>query len=226
MNKTQNFETRESAPSFVTFRVDRRTFALPLSVVVQILPMMTITPIPQISRLVKGTINLHGQSVVVISLRTHFDMEEESLQLYTPMLLARVEDRTLALIVDEMREVLAIPAEKITTLETILPDGIQKTPMLRGIFYSVNDTILVLDPEKLFYVPEKIYEEHVKDVGAVFDQIASTTPAPAMGPKAWEQQPVPKNELNNIDAGLQPIGAGVSPDSSAAGSDTPLEEKS
>jgi len=171
MNKTQNLQTHENALSFVAFQINRRTFALPLSVIVQILPMMTIIPIPHASRIVKGTINVHGQSVVVVSLRAHFGMEEEALQLYTPMLLVNLRDRTLALIVDEMREVLSIHPDAITNLDSLMPDGIQNIPMLHGLFYNKDETILLLDPEKLFHISEQVYVERVHDIGPILDQI-------------------------------------------------------
>ncbi len=62
----------------IAFRLDRRTFALPLDVIVQILPMMTITPIPHLSKIVKGTINVRGQDILAISLRNHFGMATPS----------------------------------------------------------------------------------------------------------------------------------------------------
>jgi purine-binding chemotaxis protein CheW len=137
--------------SVVAFRLDQRTFALPLDVIVQILPMMLITPIPHISKIVKGTINIRGEDVLVINLRSHFGVEEIDLQLYTPLLLLKLNDRLLALIVDAVLDVTSLPLEKLTSLQNILPEGIEDSPMLRGVTYHNDETILVLDPERLFY---------------------------------------------------------------------------
>jgi purine-binding chemotaxis protein CheW len=137
--------------SVVAFRLDQRTFALPLDVIVQILPMMTITPIPHMSRIVKGTINIRGEDVLVISLRSHFGIEEIELQLYTPLLLLKLNNRLLVLIVDAVLDVMSLPLEKLTSLQNILPEGIEDIPMMRGVSYYKDETILVLDPEHLFY---------------------------------------------------------------------------
>lgn len=137
--------------SVIAFRLDHRTFALPLEVIVQILPMMTITHIPHLSGIVKGTINVRGESILVISLRSHFGLLEEPLQLYTPLLLLKVRDRSLALIVDQVLDVMTLSLEQVTSLQTILPDGIENIPMLHGISYHNNETVLVLDPDHLFY---------------------------------------------------------------------------
>lgn len=137
--------------SVVAFRLDQRTFALPLDVIVQILPMMIITPIPHMSKIVKGTINIRGEDVLVVNLRNHFGIEEIELQLYTPLLLLKLNDRLLALIVDAVLDVMNLPLEKMTNLQNILPTGIENIPMLRGVAYHNDETILVLEPDRLFY---------------------------------------------------------------------------
>ena len=141
----------ERTTSVVAFRMDKQTFALPLRVIMQILPMMTITPVPDMDRIVKGTINVRGESALVISLRSHFALEEKSLQVYTPMLLLNIHDRKLALIVDEVLDVMNLPVEKLSSLETILPDGIKNTPIVQGLAYFKDESIVVLNPDKLFY---------------------------------------------------------------------------
>ncbi len=147
MDKT----TSNATISVVAFRLDRQTFALPLQVIVQILPMMEITPIPHLSRIVTGSINVRGEAVLAISLRRHFNLEEKPPQLYTPLLLLNIQNRPLALIVDEVLDVMNLPLEQIDALENILPDGIENTPVLQGLGYFNEETILVLNPDQLFY---------------------------------------------------------------------------
>jgi purine-binding chemotaxis protein CheW len=150
MENTSASPTQQNA-AVVAFRLDRRTFALPLDVIMQILPMMIITPIPHLNRIVKGTINIRGDDVLVISLRSHFGAAETELQLYTPLLLLKLNDLQLALIVDSVLEVMNLPLEKVTSLQSILPEGIENIPMLKGVAYHNDETILVLDPDHLFY---------------------------------------------------------------------------
>ena len=137
--------------SVVAFKLDQRTFALPLETIVQILPMMTITPIPHLSKIVKGTVNIRGEDVLVINLRNHFNLEETDLQLYTPLLLLKLRNRMLVLIVDAVLDVMNLPIETLTGMQAMLPEGIDNLPLLQGVSYYNNDTILVLDPDNLFY---------------------------------------------------------------------------
>jgi len=166
------------ASSMVAFRLDQRTFAMPLEVIVQILPMMTITPIPHISKIVKGTINVRGEDVLVVSLRSHFGLAEEELQLYTPLLLLKLHNRLLALVVDSVLDVMTIPMEKVTNLQNILPEGIENIPMLRGISYHDNEAILVLDPDHLFY-NQQVLAQHPGEMTASVDSDKPVPNTPA-----------------------------------------------
>lgn len=148
--------------SVVAFRLDQRTFALPLDVIMQILPMMTITPIPHLSKIVMGTINIRGEDVLVINLRTHFNMEEVDQQLYTPLLLLKLKDRLLALVVDAVLDVMNLSLEKVTTLQDMLPEGIDNIPLMQGIAYHNDDTILVLDPDHLFYNQNTVTQQPIE----------------------------------------------------------------
>jgi purine-binding chemotaxis protein CheW len=103
------------------------------------------------SKIVRGTINIRGEDALVISLRGHFGMEELEAQLYTPLLLTKIHGHLLALIVDAVMDVMSLPLEKVTGLQHILPEGIENIPMLKGIAHSSEETILVLEPERLFY---------------------------------------------------------------------------
>ena len=153
MKKAQTpiLTAQDKASSVVAFRMDKQTFALPLRVIMQILPMMTITPVPDLNRIVKGTINVRGESLLAVSLRDHFGMKEKPPQLFTPLLLLNVQNRKLALIVDEVLDVMNLPMEKLSALETLLPDGIKNTPIVQGVAYFNDETIVVLNPDRLFY---------------------------------------------------------------------------
>jgi purine-binding chemotaxis protein CheW len=149
MENTETLLTQNVA--VVAFKMDQHIFAMPLDVILQILPMMTVTPIPHISKIVKGTVNIRGEDVLVVSLRSHFGMEESEPQLYTPLLLTKLNGRSLALIVDAVMDVMNLPVENLTGLGNILPEGIENIPMLKGIAHNNNETVLILDPERLFY---------------------------------------------------------------------------
>ncbi len=136
--------------NLVTFRLDRQMYALPLELIVQIVEMVTITPIPQVNHSVEGVINVRGTPVPVVNLRRHLGLPEAKLQLHTPILLVRTAERMVGLIVDQVADVLNVSADQITCPTDLLPDGLSDAPLLQGLVHTSQNSVLLLDLNRLF----------------------------------------------------------------------------
>jgi purine-binding chemotaxis protein CheW len=134
----------------VSFRLADKTYALPLSTVAQIIPMVTITPLPHAPDAVEGVMNFRGDAVPVIDLRRCLGMPETSLNLHTPIILAMVQGRTLGLIVDEVLGIVSVPRERVAALDDVLPQGLGDVPLLDGLIHMQDVTMLLLDLAHLF----------------------------------------------------------------------------
>ena len=133
----------------MAFRLGKQTYALPIEPIVRIIEMVTITPIPQVSRMVEGVINVQGAAVLVINLRRQFGLPEVPLGLRTPIIIMQVGEQKFGLIVDEVIDVLNLAAEQVVRVVDIMPDGVGETPILEGLAHVHDDTVLVLDVEHL-----------------------------------------------------------------------------
>jgi purine-binding chemotaxis protein CheW len=136
--------------NLVAFRLDQQIYALPIELIVQIIEMVTITPIPQASNTVEGVINVRGAPVPTINLRRHLGLPNAPLQLHTPIVLVQVGEQMVGLIVDEVLDVLSLRGDQITRPANILPEGLGEALVLQGVAYVQNDTVLLLDLEHLF----------------------------------------------------------------------------
>jgi purine-binding chemotaxis protein CheW len=134
----------------VAFRLDKQTYALPIEPIVQIIDMVAITSIPQLSQVVEGVINVHGEAVAVVKLRRHFGLSDAPLRLNTPILLTQIGGQTIGLIVDEVTDVLHLSADQVVQLADILPEELGDAPIFRGLAYVSDDAVLMLDHESLF----------------------------------------------------------------------------
>ena len=152
--KNREIVNSGEAPSgqrnLVAFRLDQQTYALPIEPIVQIVEMVTITPIPHVNDAVAGVITVHGVVVPVVNLRRHFGLPEAALGLHTPILLVQTGEQMVGLIVDEVIDVLGLPAERVAQLADILPQGLGEAPILRGLVHVEENTVLLLDLEHLF----------------------------------------------------------------------------
>lgn len=172
--------------TLVTFRLDRQTYALPIAPIVQIIEMVTITPIPQVSSVVEGVINVRGAPVLVINLRRHLGLPESALQLHTPIILAWVDELMVGLIVDEVLDVLNLPGGQITRPAEILPEGMGEAPVLQGLAHTPDGMILLLDLDHLF-LPQQV--QALAQAMEILPEMIESVPGVEEGKESLEELP-------------------------------------
>jgi purine-binding chemotaxis protein CheW len=141
--------------NLVVFRLAQQSYALPVEPVKQIISMVAITPLPQVSDVVEGIINVHGTIIPVVNLSHHLGLQKTPLQLYTPILLVQIGEGAIGLIVDEVTHVLSFPLEQITRPVDILPEELGKAAILQGLTYHEGNMVSVLDLAHLF-LPDQV----------------------------------------------------------------------
>jgi purine-binding chemotaxis protein CheW len=137
------------------FWLAERAFALSVTSVAQIIPMVTITPLPQTNPAVEGVINVRGEAIPVINLRRQQGLPEIQPGPYTPIILVEVEERTVGVIVDEVLDVITVPASDVLDLQQILPEELGELPRLEGLVHAEGEPILILAPHHLLH-PQQV----------------------------------------------------------------------
>jgi purine-binding chemotaxis protein CheW len=143
-------QAAEPLRNFVVMRLGPQLYALPIEPVVQLIEMVTITPLPQAHRAVTGVITVRGMTVPVIDLGRVLGMSETRRDLHTPIVLVQVDERTVGLVVDELLDVRVTPASQVVFPENILPDGLGTPPLVEGLIHDHERTVLLLDMAQLF----------------------------------------------------------------------------
>lgn len=134
----------------VAVRLAQRTYAVPLQSVIQIIPMVAITPLPQAHPAVEGVINFRGDAVLILNMRRYLHLPEAAPGLYTPIMLLHIGQRMVGLIVDEVLDVTTIQPERVARLTDLLPEGLGRVPVLQGLTHTDAGALLLLDLEQLF----------------------------------------------------------------------------
>jgi purine-binding chemotaxis protein CheW len=132
--------------SLLIFKLAGQAFALHIDSVSQIIPMLMLTPIPQTGDMIEGVFNLHGKLVPVVSLRHHLGLPETEPELYTPIILTTLPEQQVGWIVDEVIDVINLQGEFISAPDTILPDGLEYSQIISGLFYQRERPVIILDP--------------------------------------------------------------------------------
>ena len=105
----------------VVFVIEGQRYALPLSAVERVLPMVAVSPLPKAPAVALGVINLHGAVIPVLDIRLRFSWPPREYALTAHLLVARTRQRTLALPVDEALGVQEVAAEAVTPPDAVLP---------------------------------------------------------------------------------------------------------
>jgi chemotaxis signal transduction protein len=152
-------EREAAAYSVVSFHLDQKTYALPLTLVAQIIPMVKLTPLPQAHPAMAGVMNFRGDAVPVIDLRRYLGLPARAYELHTPILLSytgggdrrqRRDGRVVGLIVDEVHDVVDVDHRQIARVRDILPEGLGELPSVQGLVHTSEGAMMLLDLDHLF----------------------------------------------------------------------------
>jgi purine-binding chemotaxis protein CheW len=141
--------TKTVEQALITFRLGFQTFGLPIEPILQVIPMVTIQPLPGVNHSVEGTINYHGRVIPVFNLRRHLGLPEASFRLDTPIILIQASQGEFGLIVDEIQVVFTPHPEDILEVSEVLKTSLTEKDALQGFIRAANQFIIVLNPDEL-----------------------------------------------------------------------------
>lgn len=86
----------------------------------EILPALAVRPLPGQPALIAGTIDLRGTTVPVLDLRARFGSGSRAMQLSDQLIVVLAHGRTLAIWVDAVEEIVALPPGAFTPAAGLL----------------------------------------------------------------------------------------------------------
>jgi purine-binding chemotaxis protein CheW len=114
---SESHPTDDSAPSregkYLTLSLDGTEFGISVSRVLRILEMMEVTPIPRTPEFVRGVLNLRGQIIPLVDLRTVMSLPSSDDDLETRIVVVDMDGTDTGMVVDSVHEVLYIEEESI-----------------------------------------------------------------------------------------------------------------
>lgn len=136
----------ETTRQFVTFRMEKEMFAVPLVEVQEIIRLPEIVEVPLAARHLKGLANLRGVVLPVVSLRRLFGMAEGASDDATRVVVMNAAT-PIGFIVDRMERVIAAEPREIESVA-----GIRATvdaEMLQGVIKRDDGLVMILDTARL-----------------------------------------------------------------------------
>jgi purine-binding chemotaxis protein CheW len=144
-------QTSSEASRFLIFSLCQEQYAVPLLKVKEVIALTETTPVPYSPPYFKGIMNLRGQVISVIDLRTKLKMPKGEASSETAIIILDLSPLSLGIIVDSVESVLAVAAGEIQPPPEV---GGASTAYIRGVTRKDKKLILLLDIEKTLSVED------------------------------------------------------------------------
>lgn len=137
---------------FLTFKIADEEYGIPIQHIIEIVNIQRITEVPDMPDFVKGVINLRGQVIPVMDVRIRFHLSPKEYDDRTCVIVTQVNDVTIGLVVDTVREVVNIPESNITPAPKFTNKAAGRYIMGMG---KIEEAVkILLDVTKLLYEEE------------------------------------------------------------------------
>jgi purine-binding chemotaxis protein CheW len=146
-----NFDDEDDTlkDKFLTFNIADEFYAIEIQYVIEIIGMQKITKIPNVKKYINGIINLRGNIIPVVEVRTRFGMNRIPYNDRTCIIVVNINEMSIGLIVDEVSEVVIIAEEHVSN-----PPSTNKgthSRFIQGIGTIDENVKIILIIHKLLY---------------------------------------------------------------------------
>jgi purine-binding chemotaxis protein CheW len=137
---------------YCTFLLDGRYFGVDVTQVQEVLRYQEMTRVPLASPVVSGLINLRGRIVSAIDLRRRLGLADRPADQHPMNVIVRAGDEAISLLVDEIGDVIEVPADKFENPPETL-SAFART-LIQGAYKLEDRLMLVLDTQEAVEVPQ------------------------------------------------------------------------
>lgn len=139
-----------AAGQYATFRVADLFLGIEVSKVQELIRHREMSAIPLAPPAVEGLINLRGQIVIAIDTRCSLGLPRAAHEDARVNIVLKSNDAVISLLVDEICDVLDVPASACAALPDNMP--VEQRRLIEGVFHVKQGLMLVLDTDRLFEI--------------------------------------------------------------------------
>ena len=152
----------------VSFKLGSEEYGVDIAQVQEINRMVAITHVPRAPQFMEGVINLRGQLIPIIDLRTRFGMPRAEHTKNTRIVVTEIGAKRVGMVVDSVSEVLRLPVEQIEAAPDMIT-GVG-TEYIRGVGKIEDRLIILLDLARIISTSEK---RELEAADAVVETVAA-----------------------------------------------------
>lgn len=103
----------QNIKQFIIFKLGKEEYGIDIKKITTIEQMKTITRVPKIPVFIKGVINLRGEIIPIMDLRTKFGLPKGEETEDSRIIIVKIEEEPVGIIVDAVAEVISLTDELI-----------------------------------------------------------------------------------------------------------------
>lgn len=145
--QTTKNEFNSNGGQILLYYIDKVLYGVEIQYITEIISVSPITIVPRVPSFIKGVINIRGKVIPVISVRAKINQPEIPYDDKTCIIIVDINDLTVGLIVDSVREIATVlPTDTCTA-----PDykTANEDPYVKSIIDSNGEIKQLLDVHKL-----------------------------------------------------------------------------
>ena len=134
---------------YLSFAIGEENFGMEIECVKEIINTFDITPVPHTQDYIKGIMNLRGDIIPVIDVRTRFLMEPKAYDELTCIVVLEQKDGNIGLIIDSVNEVKYISEQNISPPPAAKLNYVNQ--FIKNLGRSDERVILLIETQRLLY---------------------------------------------------------------------------
>lgn len=145
----------EGKKQFIVVKIGSEQYGIDISYVDNIVRMQKITRVPKVQPYFKGIINLRGEIVPVMSIRTKMDLEPDEFTDVTRIIILKLEEHgVLGILVDEVKEVVTLAPDEIEKVSYDAKSS--KSNFINGVGKNGEELISLFDTNSIIDETEAV----------------------------------------------------------------------
>lgn len=148
MSQTTGSEKLTDLNRYLAFTLGTEHYAIPLLTVREVVAMPEITKVPNTPPYFLGIINLRGQVISIVDLRSKFKIKiEDAGKNETAVVIVNIDDLCIGVVVDSVDSVLPLSAKDIQDRPQI--ESSMSSEYILGVTEQQNSLIVLIDISKV-----------------------------------------------------------------------------
>lgn len=141
---------------FCTFSLREFTFGIEVQTIQEVILFQKMTPVPLAPPTIHGLINLRGQIVTAIDLRTRLGLPPRGGETLPMNVIVRTPDGAVSLLVDEIGDVVEVDPELYEEPPETLEPATRE--LVRGVYKLAGRLLLILDVDRTVTLTSSLHE--------------------------------------------------------------------